>query len=102
MSQFTWMLTAISEEDAMSTTPQQLGKYELQALLGKGSVGEVWQAYDLQTRRNVAVKILHPDLQSDPHFLAHFSKEGQTIVSLQHANIIQVYDVNIDRSARSN
>ena len=86
----------------MSTTPQKLGKYELQALLGKGSVGEVWQAYDLQTRRNVAVKILHPDLQSDPHFFTHFAKEGQTIVSLQHANIIQVYDVNIDRSAQSN
>jgi serine/threonine protein kinase len=86
----------------MSTTPQQLGKYELQALLGKGSVGEVWKAYDLQMQRNVAVKILHPDLQSDPHFFARFSKEGQTIVSLQHANIVQVYDVNIDRSAHSN
>jgi serine/threonine protein kinase len=89
-------------EDAMSTTPQQLGQYELQALLGKGSVGEVWKAYDRQMRRNVAVKILHPDLQSDPHFLAHFSQQGRTIVSLQHANIVQVYDVNIDRSAQSN
>jgi serine/threonine protein kinase len=86
----------------MSTTPHQLGQYELQALLGKGSVGEVWKAYDRQMRQYVAVKILHPDLQSDPHFLARFSQQGRSIVSLQHANIVQVYDVNVARSAQSN
>lgn len=47
----------------MSTTPQRLGKYELQTYLGGGGTGEVWQSYDRQAHRTVALKLLHPDLQ---------------------------------------
>src|SRR6266702_3576554 len=85
----------------MSTIPQRLGRYELQKLLGRGSVGEVWKGFDLQARRNVAIKIFHTDLQSDPNFMTRFMKEGQVLISLQHPNIVQVRDVNISRSAGS-
>jgi serine/threonine protein kinase len=81
----------------MSTTPKRIGKYELQKQLGRGSAGEVWKGYDLQLRRDVAVKLIHPDLQSDPNFMTRFVKEGQAITSLQHPNIVQIREANITR-----
>ncbi|HLG66078.1 MAG TPA: serine/threonine-protein kinase [Ktedonosporobacter sp.] len=86
----------------MSTIPKRLGRYELQQQLGRGSVGELWKAYDLQERRDVAVKTLHTDFQSDPNFLNRFAKEGQAITSLHHSNIVQVHEVNVTRPGKSN
>ncbi len=77
----------------MSTVPQKLGKYELRQPLGRGNVGEVWQGYDLQNKRDVAVKVIHADLQSDPNFINRFTTEGQRIVALRHDNIVSVYDI---------
>ena len=86
----------------MTTTPRRLGKYELQKLLGHGNTGEVWQGYDLQQRQIVAVKLLHPDLlQSDSRFIAHFTKEWQPIIALQHPNIVQVREVSITRTTET-
>lgn len=86
----------------MSTSLKYLGKYELQQSLGKGNVGEVWKGYDTQHHRDVAIKILHTDLQSDPHFLTRFTTDGQEMTSLRHSNIVQVHEVNVSRSAQSN
>lgn len=87
----------------MSTSPRRLGKYELRKLLGSGSAGEVWQGYDLQARRDVAVKLLHPDLlQSDPNFISLFMKNWQPIISLHHPNIVKVHEVNISRPGDTN
>ena len=85
----------------MSTVPQKLGKYELRQPLGRGNVGEVWQGYDLQEKRDVAVKVLHTDLQSDPNFMKRFTTEGQRIVLLRHDNIVPVYDVAIAHQEQS-
>src|SRR2546423_1070178 len=80
----------------MSTTPSRIGKYELRKLLGRGSTGEVWKGFDLQSRSDIAIKLLHPDLlQTDPNFIATFMKEWQSICSLHHPNIVQVREVNI-------
>src|SRR3989454_925895 len=82
----------------MSTNPSRLGKYELRKLLGRGSTGEVWKGFDLQSRSDVAVKLLHPDLlQTDPNFMTTFMKEWQSICSLHHSNIVQVREVDISR-----
>ncbi|MFL5705277.1 MAG: serine/threonine protein kinase [Ktedonobacteraceae bacterium] len=87
----------------MSTSLRRLGKYELRKLLGSGSAGEVWQGYDLQARRDVAVKLLHPDLlQSDPNFISLFMKNWQPIISLHHPNIVKVHEVNISRPGDTN
>jgi serine/threonine protein kinase len=86
----------------MSTSLKHLGKYELQQLLGKGNVGEVWKGYDTQLHRDVAIKILHTDLQSDPHFLTRFTTDGQEMTSLHHSNIVQVHEVNVSRASQSN
>src|SRR5947199_10641898 len=84
----------------MSTTPSRLGKYELRKLVGRGSTGEVWKGFDLQSRSDVAIKLLHPDLlQTDPNFIATFMKEWPSICSLHHPNIVQVREVNISRQS---
>ncbi len=85
----------------MSTVPQKLGKYELRQPLGRGNIGEVWKGYDLQYKRDVAVKVIHTDLQSDPNFMRRFTTEGQKIVSLRHDNIASVYDVAIAHEEQS-
>ncbi len=85
----------------MTTHPRNLGKYELQQILGRGGMAEVWKAYDTQLRRAVAIKILHADLQNDPQFLARFEREAQAIASLHHPHIVQIYDFHVSRQPES-
>ena len=86
----------------MSTTPRRLGKYELRNLLGHGSAGEVWKGLDAQTRQDVAVKLLHPDLlQNDPNFITLFMKEWQAITALHHPNIVHVREVDVSRPSEA-
>jgi eukaryotic-like serine/threonine-protein kinase len=84
-------------EALMTTHPRNLGRYELQQILGRGGMAEVWKAYDTQLRRAVAIKILHTDLQNDPQFLSRFEREAQAIASLHHPNIVQIYDFHVSR-----
>src|SRR5712692_6594511 len=76
----------------MSIRPRRLGKYELQEQLGSGGMAEVWKALDTQLQRYVAIKLLHANLQEDPHFIARFEREAQLIASLHHPNIVQIHD----------
>ncbi len=82
----------------MSMQPRRLDKYELRQRLGHGGMAEVWKAYDTQLHRYVAVKLLHPDLQSDPSFITRFEREAQLIASLHHPNIIRIYDFHVSRT----
>lgn len=95
-------LQSFLQEEALSITPDRLGKYEFQQFLGKGNIGEVWKARDLSTRRDVALKIVYADLQrSDPQFLTRFMTDGQVLVALRHANLVPTLEVNITRQERS-
>ena len=74
------------------SNPQRIGKYELRERLGRGGMAEVWKAYDSQLDRYVAIKLLHPDLQTDPEFLTRFTREARVIASLHHPNIVKILD----------
>src|SRR2546429_6501430 len=87
----------LRKQAAMSTIPRQLGQYELQRELGRGGVGAVWKGYDTHLQRDVAIKIIHTDFQSDPQFMTRFTTEGQTLASLQNANIVPVRQVAVER-----
>lgn len=71
---------------------QQLGRYILRQRLGRGGMAEVWKALDTQLQREVAVKIMRPDLQADPDFLQHFKQEAQIVAALNHPNIVKIFD----------
>ena len=72
------------------------GRYELGAPLGHGGMAEVLRGKDTRLGRDVAVKILRPDLAGDPSFLARFRREAQAAASLNHPNIVSVYDTGED------
>src|SRR2546421_12974436 len=81
----------------MNTNPGLIGKYELQELLGRGSMTEVWKAFDTQQKRYVAIKFFHPDVQVDPDFVTRFLSEAQIIASLDHPNIVQIHDFQVSQ-----
>src|SRR2546429_225313 len=71
---------------------QRLGKYELREKLEHDGLTEVWKAFDTETNRYVAIKLLHANLQTDPEFINRFSREARLATSLRHPNIVQLYD----------
>ena len=73
--------------------PQKIGKYEILSELGRGGTGVVYQARDPFAGRLVALKIITPELVSDPKILKRFYLEAQSAGSLQHPNIVTIYDL---------
>jgi serine/threonine protein kinase len=69
---------------------QQLGRYELRETIGSGGMGAVYRAYQANLDRFVAVKVL--PLGASEQFLARFTQEARIIASLEHTNIVPVYD----------
>ena len=70
----------------------RVGPYEIQSLLGAGGMGEVYRARDTRLLRDVAVKTLLPSFSRDPERLRRFEQEARTAGSLNHPNILGVYD----------
>ena len=71
----------------------RLGSYELLSLIGAGGMGEVYRARDTRLDRSVAVKVLAPELATDPAFRARFEREAKAISALNHAHICGLYDI---------
>jgi tRNA A-37 threonylcarbamoyl transferase component Bud32 len=71
----------------------QLGKYEIVRELGRGAFATVYRARDTTLDREVALKILHPQLLTDPTFIARFKREAQTMAKLDHPHIATVYEI---------
>jgi serine/threonine-protein kinase len=68
------------------------GRYRLTRPLGVGASANVFVADDVNLRRRVAIKLLHPGLAGDEGFLRRFRAEAQAVASLRHPNILTVYD----------
>ncbi len=71
-------------------------RYRLVELLGQGGMATIYRATDAQLGREVAVKVLRPELGRDPDFVARFRQEAQSAASLSHPNIVGVYDFGTD------
>ncbi len=71
----------------------RLGHFEIETLLGVGGMGEVYRARDARLERTVAVKVLAPELATDPTFLARFEREAKTISAITHPHICRLYDI---------
>lgn len=77
------------------------GRYELDQVIGRGGMAEVWRARDTRLQRDVAVKRLRLDLASDPTFQARFRREAQASAGLNHPNIVAVYDTGEEKDPNS-
>jgi eukaryotic-like serine/threonine-protein kinase len=71
----------------------RLGPYVLGPVIGTGGMGEVYRAHDSRLGRDVAIKILPPDVADDPERLRRFESEARAAAALNHPNILVVHDV---------
>lgn len=78
----------------------KVGKYELLGKLGEGSMATVFNAYDNELEREVAIKMLKYHLAFNPEFIDRFEQEAKVIASLSHPNIVNVYEVIAEYSTR--
>ena len=69
------------------------GRYRMGARLGAGGMAEVFRAADARLGREVAIKVLRPELATDPVFRDRFEGEARAAARLSHRNVVAVYDV---------
>ena len=74
------------------------GRYRIVELLGQGGMARIYRGHDNQLDRDVAVKILRPEYGRDPDFGSRFRHEAQAAASLNHPNIVGVYDYGQDEA----
>ncbi|MBV8881138.1 MAG: serine/threonine protein kinase, partial [Planctomycetaceae bacterium] len=84
-------LLAFSEEQDAPAFPN----LEILEMLGQGGMGVVYKAVQKNLGRTVALKVLSPQLSSDPHFVERFTREAQALAQLSHPNIVGIYDSGI-------
>ncbi len=77
----------------MGGIPDQIGKYKIESLLGRGGMGEVFKAQDSALGRYVALKIMRGPALDDVNARERFIREAQSAGGLRHPNIVTVYDL---------
>jgi serine/threonine protein kinase/predicted TPR repeat methyltransferase len=77
----------------MGVLPQKIGKYQIDSLLGKGGMGEVYKAHDVALGRFVALKVMRGPALDDTNARERFVREAQAAGGLRHPNIVTVYDL---------
>lgn len=73
-------------------TGTRFGSYEINELIGRGGMAEVYRGRHTRLDRVVAIKVLSPGLASDPDFRMRFEREARAIAALKHPNIVGVFD----------
>ncbi len=72
--------------------PEDLGRYRLKRLLGRGALGEVWEANDLEMGSKVVVKIMHAADDELAMARTHFAREARLASLLRHPHVVSVHD----------
>ncbi|MDI6715722.1 MAG: protein kinase [Actinomycetota bacterium] len=67
-------------------------RYRIDSIIGRGGTAMVYNAFDLDLHRRVAVKILHRHLMHNSHFVERFKREARAAANLVHPNIVSIYD----------
>jgi serine/threonine-protein kinase len=74
---------------------QQLGKYQLDTLLGQGGMGAVYRSFHPVLNRPVAVKVMLGSMAADPQAEQRFMREAQVVAGLSHPGIVNILDVDV-------
>ena len=75
--------------------------YRLERRIGRGGMGEVYEATHLRLPGHFAVKILLPDLLGNSEAFARFCREAEIMSELRHPNIVQIFDFNAAPDGRA-
>ncbi len=71
---------------------RRLGAYFIQEKIGEGGMAQVYKAYHERLRRDVAIKVILPQIADQAGFRERFEREAQLVASLEHHNIVAIYD----------
>ncbi len=82
------------EHIAALTPGQKVNQYEIVSALGAGGMGEVYLAKDTRLQRRVAIKMLPAQSARDPQSIRRFITEAKTASSLNHPNIVTIYEID--------
>jgi serine/threonine protein kinase len=75
-------------------TAELKGEFSIERVLGRGGMGTVFLARDLQLSRNVAIKVLPPELTYGPGMVERFKREARTAATLDHPHIVPIYRIS--------
>ena len=78
------------------SSPDRIGRYHIVERIGRGAMGVVYRAHDEAMGRDVALKVLTPDLENDPAIRLRCYREAEAAALLSHPNIITIFDVGED------
>ncbi|MCX8065186.1 MAG: protein kinase, partial [Candidatus Hydrogenedentes bacterium] len=73
--------------------PNFIGVYQIVEKIAEGGFGVVYKAFDPRLKRDVAIKVLHPQHSTEPTRVARFLREAQSAAKINHPNIVQIYDI---------
>ena len=71
----------------------KLGSYEILSRIGAGGMGEVWRAKDSKIGRDIAIKVLPASLVTDTDRLQRFEQEARAAGTLNHPNLVTIYEL---------
>jgi hypothetical protein len=83
--------------ESTSLSGRKIGGYEIKEVLGRGGMGTVYKARQVNMERWVALKVLAPEMANDSKYIIRFFREARAAGALNHGNIVQVYDVAEDQ-----
>ena len=90
----------VSASPARDLTGVTLGDFQVERLLGRGGMGEVYLATQTSLNRPVALKVLRPDLLTKPTYLTRFEAEATAVAKLNHPNIVHIYMLGATEGTR--
>lgn len=83
---------ALGERDVANPKVNLSTRYRFESPVGQGGIGKVWRVYDLDSQRNLAIKVLRSDFRRQPQAVARLLREALLTGILQHPGIPPVYD----------
>ena len=73
---------------------EKIGQYELREVIGRGGMGVVIKAFDTRLNRDVAIKILAPELSASSKARRRFEREARSAAAINHPNIVTIFEIN--------
>jgi len=84
----------------MADRGEDIAGYRIERLIGRGGMGEVYEAVQMSLERRVAVKLIAPELSSDPGFRERFRREARIAAAIDHPNILPVHEAEETEDGR--
>ena len=82
----------VGDPSLAPTETEAVPGYELAEVIGEGSFGAVYRAVQPSVGREVAVKVIRPELADDPRFVQRFEAEAQLVARIEHPHVVPLYD----------